>query len=131
MMAALRKRSEVATSGTRVPQTDDFNPADDAVETREQHAGEQAFAAAAGDEGQSVEVTIGDKLFQPIQYNGFRVGPFKAATIVRKGETVASAMMRLHADMMIAAARVHDVEAEKYVTDLVKLISKVNGAKLG
>lgn len=107
------------------------------LETNEQHVGEEAlndgiaaYRAGCIDEGQTVEVTIGDKLFQPIQYNGFRVGPFKASTIVRKGETVAKAMLRLHVEMMGAAHKIHDAEAEKYVEDLAALIRKTNGAKL-
>ena len=97
-------------------------------EAAEQRAGEVAFANAAGDE--VVEVTWGEELFQPVQYNSFRVGPFKASTIVRKGETVAKAMLRLHVEMMGAAHKIHDAEAEKYVEDLAALIRKTNGVKL-
>lgn len=102
-----------------------------AEELLEQRAGEQAFAAAAGDdEGQAVEVSIGDKLFQPLSFTGVRIGPFKAATVVCRGETVASAMLRLHAEMSRAARVIHERETEQYAADLAKLIRDVKGTPL-
>ena len=86
-----------ASAGTRVP----VDRAIDLVgEATEQHAGEEAFAEAAG--GDLVEVTWGEQSFQPIPFNGIRVGPFKVATRVRKGETVAQAVARVHREMSAA-----------------------------
>lgn len=97
----------------------------------EQQAGEDAFAAAAGsDEGQAVEVSIGDKLFQPLSYNGVRIGPFKATTVVRRGESVAQAMLRLHAEMTKAVRVIHQREADQYVADLAALVRKTEDVKL-
>ena len=91
----MRKRSEMVGGGSRVPAEEQ--------EAAEQSAGEEAFAAAAGDEGQRVEVTWGDELFQPVKFNGMRVGPFTASTLVRRGESVAHATVRLHREIQKAA----------------------------
>ncbi len=48
------------------------------------------------DEGTPVEVTWGGELFQPLQYHGLNVGPFKVTTLVRKGETIPQAIHRVH-----------------------------------
>ena len=101
-------------------------------EEREQRAGEEAFAAAADglDEGQPVDVTIGDKLFKPADYNGFRSGTYKASTVVRKGESVGRAMLRLHAEMTAAARVIQEREAAQYCEDLAALVRKVGGIRL-
>lgn len=101
-------------------------------EEREQRAGEEAFAAAADglDEGQPVDVTIGDKLFKPADYNGFRSGTYKASTVVRKGESVGRAMLRLHAEMAAAARVIQEREAAQYCEDLAALVRKVGGIRL-
>lgn len=98
----------------------------------EQRAGEEAFAAAADglDEGQPVDVTIGDKLFKPADYNGFRSAAFKASTVVRKGESVGRAMLRLHAEMTAAARVIQEREAAQYCEDLATLVRKVAGIRL-
>lgn len=93
-------------------------------EQEEQLAGERAFAAAAGAEvGQPVEVTWGEELFQPVQFNTFRVGPFKATTVVRPGETVAAALARLHAEIDEAAKK---IRAQK-VADYLAALRRVQG----
>lgn len=103
-----------------------------ADEALEQRAGEEAFAAAADglDEGQPVDVTIGDKLFKPADYNGFRSGTYKASTVVRKGESVGRAMLRLHAEMTAAARVIQEREAAQYCEDLAVLVRKVGGIRL-
>ena len=94
-------------------------------EMAEQRAGEHAFAAAAGDEGQVVEVTWGEELFQPVQYNSFRVGPFKVATTVRRGETIGDAMLRVHRQIAATATALHDEKAKVYLRSLADLAGEV------
>jgi hypothetical protein len=73
------------------------------------------------DVGQSVEVTWGEELFQPLQFNTFRVGPFRATTVVRKGESVAQAMLRMHVEMDRVAREIRDKKTEEYVAALKKI----------
>jgi hypothetical protein len=73
------------------------------------------------DVGQSVEVSWGEELFQPLQFNTFRVGPFKAHTVVRKGESVAQAMLRLHAEMDRVAREIRDKKTDEYIAALKKI----------
>jgi hypothetical protein len=89
-----------------------------AAEAVEQKAGERAFAEAAG----VVEVTWGDELFQPLPYNAIRVGPFKATTVVRPGETVAEAVLRLHAELARAAREVFGEKKRVYLSELAALV---------
>lgn len=91
--------------------------ADAEREAIEQEAGESAFAAAA-DEGQAVEVTWADEFFQPVAYNGMHVGPFRATTIVRKGETIAGATLRLHRELAKAARLVFAEKSRAYLEHL-------------
>jgi hypothetical protein len=99
----------------------DFAPEVERVrEELEQRAGEEAFAAAAGDEGRAVEVTWGDELFQPgaLKFNPMRVGPFTASTLVRRGESIASATLRLHREIAAAAQKIFDEKSEAYLKNL-------------
>ena len=90
------------------------------IEEHEQRAGERAFAEAAG---QSVEVTWGEELFQPVQFNAFRVGPFKATTVVRAGESVGEALLRLHREIAATAQAIRQEKADDYV----KALAAVSG----
>lgn len=64
-----------------------------------QRASASNSAQPVSSEGEVVEVTWGEENFSPVQYNGFRVGPFKVATRVRPGETIAQAMQRVHREI--------------------------------
>ena len=75
-------------------------------------------------------MTIGDKLFKPADYNGFRSGTYKASTVVRKGESVGRAMLRLHAEMTAAARVIQEREAAQYCEDLAALVRKVAWIRL-
>jgi hypothetical protein len=75
--------------------------------------------------GQVVEATWGEELFQPVQYNMFRVGPFKACTLVRKGESVARALLRLHEELEQAARQIRDKKADEYVAALTNITKRV------
>jgi hypothetical protein len=86
----------------------------------EQQAGEEAFAAAAGER---VEATWGEEYFQPAKFTGVKVGPFKASTIVRRGETVAEALVRLHREMEKAAQEIFDVKSAIYLHNLAGIAS--------
>lgn len=91
-------------------------------EAAEQRAGEVAFAAAAGER---VEVTWGEELFQPVQYNSFRVGPIKATTVVGPGETVGEAVVRLHREIAKAARVVAAEKTTEYLRSLADLAGEV------
>jgi len=54
-------------------------------------------SASVSGVGEVVEVTWGEEVFSPKQYNSFRVGPFSASTRVCEGETRVQAMARLNA----------------------------------
>jgi hypothetical protein len=59
-----------------------------------------------GYDGTSIEVTWGENLFAPIQYNSFRVGPFRMTVTVRADESVADAVARGQKELALAARRV-------------------------
>lgn len=98
---SMRKRSEAAgvvpPVGTRVP-------------------GDQV--------GQMVRVTIGEKMYQPIKFHGFRIGPFEATDVVRPGETIATATLRLHAELSAAAREAFRLEVEEFYGNAVALIGR-------
>lgn len=95
-------------------------------EEAEQRAGERAFAEAAG----LVEVTWGEELFKPLDYNGIRLGPFKATTAVRPGETVADAVVRLHAELAEAAKRVFGEKRRVYLQELSLLVRDARNTEI-
>jgi hypothetical protein len=75
--------------------------------------------------GSIVEATWGEELFQPLQFNTFRVGPFKASTVVRDGETIANAMIRLHRELDSAAAQIRTHKIDGYLRALVDVGEEV------
>lgn len=99
-------------------------------ERSEQRAGEDAFAAAAGDEGRVVEVTWGEELFQPVRFNSLRVGPFTASTLVRKGESVAAATLRLHREIAKAAQVVFEEQSRAYLRNLAGLTAQASKVEI-
>jgi hypothetical protein len=99
----------------------------DAMERREQHAGEEAFVAAAGER---VEVTWGDELFQPVKFNGIRVGPFTASTIVRPGESIAAATVRLHREIAAAAQQIFEEKSRAYLVNLAQIASDASKVRV-
>lgn len=109
-MVELRKRSEAGGTGT---------------ETRVS-CGVDGVKAGDGfvvvsDAGQSVSVTWGDEFFQVVQYNGFRVGPFQATTVVREGETIADATLRAHRALAEAARRIRTEKSREHLDALKEL----------
>lgn len=73
---------------------------------------------------------MGDELFQPVQYNGMRVGPFKATTTVKKGETVAEATLRLHRELASAAQKIYEEKLAAYLENLAGSISAASKARI-
>ena len=71
-----------------------------------------------GEIGLVVSATWGDELYQPVQFNGVRVGPFTGQTIVRKGETTSTAMLRLYAELDVAATAIRDAKVAAYIVNL-------------
>jgi hypothetical protein len=65
-----------------------------------------------------VSATWGDELYQPVQFNGVRVGPFTGQTIVRKGETTSTALLRLYAELDVAATAIRDAKVAAYIVSL-------------
>jgi hypothetical protein len=91
------------------------------VEQAEHRAFENAFAAAA-DGGESFEVNWGEELFCPVQYNSFRVGPFKVVGRTRPGESIAQAIARVHAEMdRVVRSHIFPQKADAYMRDLDSL----------
>lgn len=72
-----------------------------------------------------VEVTWGEEIYQPVQYNNFRVGPFKATTIVREGETISEATARVHSELQKHAEQVALEKGRAYLANLKKLSDEV------
>lgn len=99
-------------------------------EAQEQRAGEEALAAAAGDEGQRVEVSWGDELFQPLRFNGMRVGPFTATTLVRRGESIAQATVRLHREVATAAQKIFEEKSRAYLQNLAGLAASAGKVEI-
>lgn len=65
-----------------------------------------------------VNVTWAEKTFCPVAFNPYKVGPFSASTRVRKGETIAQAMERLHTEIDLAARRIVAKETKGFFEDL-------------
>jgi hypothetical protein len=68
--------------------------------------------------GTIVDATWGEECLQPLQFNTFRVGPFKASTVVRSGETIATAMLRLHRELDDAATQIRDEKGRRFLMAL-------------
>lgn len=69
----------------------------------------------ARDAGQVVSATWAKEQFQPMQYHGFEVGPFQATTVVREGESIASATLRLHRELAGCARQAFEEKLREYV----------------
>lgn len=78
----------------------------------------QANEPEVSEAGQVVEVVWGEEAFSPVQYNTFRVGPFKASTAVRRGETIGQACVRLHRELDEAARKVSIEKGRAFLADL-------------
>ena len=91
-------------------------------------AGVDVVGNVAGD-GTTVTVEWGKEYFQAVQYNGFDVGPFKASTRVREGETIAMATVRLHRELAAAAQALKSEKSQAYVRSLVELGKIVDSAR--
>lgn len=76
--------------------------------------------------GTPVEVTWGEELFQPVQFNMMRVGPFKGATVVRAGESVADATYRLWLELNEVAMRIRDEKVAGYLKALEGVAAQVD-----
>lgn len=122
-MVELRKRSEVSAreAETRVSdRTAGEIGRDELIAIRAAGHSKQ-IDCASGDEGQTVKAVWGSQYYQVVQYNGFTVGPFEATTIVRAGETVARALLRLHEELEQAAAQIGRKKADEHVAELRRL----------
>lgn len=51
------------------------------------------------DVGEMVSVTLGEELYSPRQFFTFRVGPFRAETKIREGETRVQAYVRVRVEL--------------------------------
>lgn len=72
-----------------------------------------------------VEVQFGEELFQPVQYNSFRHGGFKVAALVRKGETIEQACVRVFGELQRAFERTYPEKRDGYVQRLASLGAEV------
>lgn len=69
-------------------------------------------------DGEYVDVTWGEELFSPVQYNSFRVGPFSRRTRVRPGETEDQAFERVYRQLEAMAAKTHERKSKVFLTKL-------------
>ena len=119
---ALRPRSEAGN--TARPSNPDAAYAD--LSLGRVVGGPLAIERAGGDPGTIAEATWGEEHFQPVAYQGFRVGPFRATGEVRAGETVAEATYRLWLQLNEAAMKIRDEQTRGYLAGLEKLQVKMN-----
>jgi hypothetical protein len=115
-MTELRRRSEAKPT---IAETRVSDPRMDRIV--DSAARQPIEADYESDVGQVVEATWGDEFYQVVQYNGFRVGPFKAMSVVRPGETIASALLRLHAELNEAALVVRRYRGDSHIEELKRL----------
>ena len=116
-----------AQGPAQVDKTQPSLPALDVSRGTNGHAGSATRAIpqsgpSDGEIGLVVSATWAEELYQPVQYNAVRVGPFTGQTIVRKGETVASAMLRLYAELDVAAGTIRDAKVDAYIKSLNRAI---------
>ena len=75
-----------------------------------------------GEIGLVGSATWAEELYQPVQFNAVRVGPLTAQTIVRKGETTSTAMLRLYAELDVAATAIRDAKVAAYIVSLRRVV---------
>ena len=135
-MSELKKRSEV-TKERMVAERDLLGDRAPSITREVTPEMVQAVAASANgqvlqqfDLNERVEVTWGDELFQPLRFNGMRVGPFSASTIVRPGESVAAATVRLHREIAAAAEVITEEKSSEYLESLAGLVAKAENVRI-
>lgn len=88
--------------------------------------GAQESARVVADPGTVVEVTWAEELFQPVAFNSFRVGPFKATGTCRSGESIPDAMARLWTQLNESAVAIRARQMAGYIASLEQLHARMN-----
>ena len=78
-----------------------------------------------------VTVTWAEQGFQPIQFNGFRFGPFTLSTVVQEGETPTQAMDRAYRYLNDFAKKRYAEVLADYIARLADTGEAVRRAKKG
>lgn len=86
---------------------------------------QQSSSALADASGMVVNVTWGEENIQPIQFNGFRVGPFSASAIVRPGESVSQVVAKLHSELAHMAEAIRAAKADSFIKALGVVATQV------
>jgi len=77
-----------------------------------------------------VEVVWGKEYMQPIQFHGIEVGPFRATSAVRKGESEAQAVARVHAELAVVARAIRAQKVAEYIESLKMVFAAVQQARV-
>lgn len=79
------------------------------------------------DDGEYVEVTWGEEVFSPVQYNSFRVGPYTRRTRIRDGETEEKAFERVYKQLEALAAKTFERKSKAFIAALREVGSAARG----
>lgn len=112
----LKPRSQAGATSTAAPEPG-FRESTAAPGTR-------PIVQSSAEPGTPVDVTWGEELFQPVQYHALRVGPFRATTVVRAGESVADATYRLWCALNEVAMRIRDEKAAEYLRAMESIAAR-------
>jgi hypothetical protein len=69
-------------------------------------------------ECETIRVVWGKEYFQPIQYHGIELGPFEASDFVHPGESLETAIVRVHHSLAMAARGVFPQKVAEYIAKL-------------
>lgn len=120
-MAELRKRSEAG-----LPVVQAAHPALAPIVSRENEQGPTPLVAL---EDTEVEVHWAEQKFAPVPYNSFGVGPLRATVMVRKGESVASAVYRMWLELDAVAARIRVETGTRYLQALEEVTTQARSTR--
>lgn len=79
-------------------------------------------------DGEWIEVTWGEEVFSPVQYNSFRVGPFSCRVQQRRGETPEQAWDRGYALLRQKAQEERKRKAGEFLAALREVGGLARGA---
>ena len=82
--------------------------------------------AEPAEPGTGVDVVWGEERFQPLQFHGVVVGPFKATFFTRPGESVVDCLYRGWLELNTVAMRVRDEKFREYVRGIEEAAAMVD-----
>lgn len=116
----MRTRQQAFVAGDPEPPMNDGNRLAEAI-IKDRKAREDDAV------GETVVATFPEMVFQPKQYNSFRVGGFVAETTVRDGETRVDALHRASRDLERFADEDFDRKLAQFLSMYGRMVDKLEG----